>query len=394
MNLKKRILIVSNCVCYPTDEGNRKRIFNIIRGMQTLGHTVDFLYFAPNRVDSEKQMKDILGNGHYFFFRISKVKNGFFYKHTKGYFFERFVPQNRVDVKYLPEVNRKVQGLLKKYKHDILWLEYPYQSKILQNTNHDIVKVIDTHDKFAYRNYKAFPYVQKVVDYSLTFAGERKALGRADYVIAIQNEERKYYIDLLKGKKTRVVTIGDNHKIFKNALCKSYNICFIGSENKVNLDGINWFIKDIFPTILKKVSNCRLVIVGRICKEINVRPNKNIELLGIVDDIAEVYANCRLVINPVRTGTGLNIKAIEAIAHCKPLVSTVIGARGLKCERPVVAMAEDERVFAERVIEFLESDRLCEQYIENCNHFIENYNQNNLKAMDMVINSRELIDNE
>ena len=141
--------------------------------------------------------------------------------------------------------------------------------------------------------------------------------------------------------------------------------------------------------ILKKVRDCRLVIVGKICKEISVKPNKNIELLGIVDDIEEVYRNCRLVINPVRTGTGLNIKAIEAIAHCKPLVSTVAGARGLKYEKPVVAVAEDEHSFANQVIEFLESDSLCEQHIKTCNHFIKSYNQNNLKAMNRVIYSEE-----
>ena len=52
---KKKILIVSDCVCYPADEGNRRRIFNIINGMQTLGHTVDFLYFGPDRAISESR---------------------------------------------------------------------------------------------------------------------------------------------------------------------------------------------------------------------------------------------------------------------------------------------------------------------------------------------------
>ena len=294
-----------------------------------------------------------------------------------------------MDVKYLPEVNRKVQALLKKYKHDVLWLEYPYQSKVLEKTSDSVTKVIDTHDKFAYRNFKAFPYVKKVVDYSLTFLGERKALGRANYVIAIQKEEKAYYTRLLMGKKTKVITIGDNHGLVKNGLSKNQDICFVGSGNRFNVDGINWFINSIFPVILKKVRDCRLVIVGKICKEISVKPNKNIELLGIVDDIEEVYRNCRLVINPVRTGTGLNIKAIEAIAHCKPLVSTVAGARGLKYEKPVVAVAEDEHSFANQVIEFLESDSLCEQHIKTCNHFIKSYNQNNLKAMNRVIYSEE-----
>ena len=114
---------------------------------------------------------------------------------------KRNIPQNRVDMRYSTEVNQKVQSLLKRYRHDVLWLEYPYQSKILEKSSDSLIKVIDTHDKFAYRNYKAFPFVHKVVDYSLTFGGERKALSRADYVIAIQKEEKNIIKDFKKGKR-------------------------------------------------------------------------------------------------------------------------------------------------------------------------------------------------
>ena len=69
------------------------------------------------------------------------------------------------------------------------------------------------------------------------------------------------------------------------------------------------------------------------------------------------------------------------------MVSTVIGARGLKCDRPVVAVADDKNSFADKVIEFLKNDNLCEEYIENCERFIANYNQKNLKELDRVINS-------
>ena len=98
-----------------------------------------------------------------------------------------------------------------------------------------------------------FPFTHKVIEYSITFSGERKALGRADYVIAIQNEEEKYFKKLLKGKKTKVMTIGDNHNIVKNEIQKSHDICFCGSGNGLNVDALNWFINEIFPMIVSQI---------------------------------------------------------------------------------------------------------------------------------------------
>lgn len=389
MGVEKKILIVSDCAFYPQNEGNSRRIYNIIRLMQSLGYIVDFFYYATEKSTYERQMKELLENGKFFFFRIMKKNNNFLCLHSKGTYFERFAIPNTVDIRYLPEVNKKICMIMKKCKYNIIWLEYLYQSKVLDNIDNSVIKVIDTHDRFAYRNYKMFPFTHRVVDYSITFSGERKALGRADYVIAIQNEEEKYFKKLLKGKKTKVITIGDNHNIVKNEIQKSHDICFCGSGNGLNVDALNWFINEIFPTIVSHIKDCRLIVVGRICEKIAVGGSRKIRLLGTVENLDTVYENCRVVVNPIRMGTGLNIKSIEAIAHCKPLVSTSVGARGLKWNKPIISVADNESKFAEKVICLLQEDSLCEQYRNNCIKFMEEYNKNNLEAMKMVINSKK-----
>lgn len=386
---EKRILIVSDCIFYPQNEGNSRRIYNVIRIMQLLGYIVDFLYYASERSAYTKQMKDFLGKEHYFFFQSLSVKNSIFCRKSKGVKWERFVPSNRVDIRYSSELNKKVNSLIRKNRYSIIWLEYLYQSKLLESIDDSVIKVIDTHDRFAYRNYKLFPFIHRVVDYSVTFSGERKALGRADYVIAIQNEEEKYFRKLLKGKKTNVITIGDNHNIVKNEIPKSHDICFCGSGNRLNVDALNWFINEIFPMIVSQIKDCRLIVAGRICEKIDVGFNENVCLLGIVENLDVVYENCRIVVNPIRVGTGLNIKSIEAIAHCKPLVSTSVGARGLKWNKPIISVADDESKFAEKVICLLEEDSLCEKYRNNCIKFMEEYNKNNLEAMKMVISCKK-----
>ena len=389
MDENKKILMISGKACYPPDVGNRRRIHNIILLMKQLGYQVDFLFHASERIDCEKQMKEFLGKEHFYYCKTPYEKENFFAKHSRGCYLERFVPPYSVDFKYMKEISEKVNSLIEKQKYDIVWMEYPHQSKVLDSINGNILKVIDTHDRFAYSNRKMFPLTHRLVDYSLSYRGERKALSRADVAVAIQKEEGKYFKWLLQKKRTSVVTIGDNHELVKNPVNVTHDICFIGSAYRPNIDAINWFIHEVFPIVQESVPDSRVVIVGKICGELNVKGKKNVVTLGCVEDIDEAYANCRLVVNPVRVGTGLNIKTIEAIAHCKPLVSTSVGAKGINYKKPVMAIANDKQGFAKKVICFLKDDSLCEKYGKHCAEFIEEYNRQNLQAMDKILNMRK-----
>lgn len=374
--------MVSYLSFFPPDQGNRRRVYNFIKLIQDKGYIVDYLYYGHVRPETKNEMCECLGEGQFIYFPL-KYDNPYIW-HSKWSMFGRLAPLDRTDSFYEPSIARKVNVLLKRRKYSILWLEYIMQSKLFDFIETPIVKVIDTHDRFAYRNFRLYPYAHSNVGYSITYSGERKALGRADYVIAIQKTEEAYFNKLLKGKKTKVVTIGDSHTFVANKLNDSHDICFIGSKNELNIDGINWFIQYVFPLITNKIKDCRLFIVGKICDAVHVK-KKNVMCLGCVDDLEEIYHNCRIVVNPVRAGTGLNIKSIEAVAHCKPFVTTPAGARGLRFREPILITATSEFEFAESVCEFLCNDEACQKYIDNCFEFINAYNRNNMKAMDKVL---------
>ena len=60
--------------------------------------------------------------------------------------------------------------------------------------------------------------------------------------------------------------------------------------------------------------------------------------------MAQSYAQGALVVNPVRMGTGLNIKTMECLALGVPLVVTESGSRGLENlrGRAFLAVADDD----------------------------------------------------
>lgn len=77
-------------------------------------------------------------------------------------------------------------------------------------------------------------------------------------------------------------------------------------------------IDNVFPLILHDYPDCRLKIGGSLCKAIqNSFPHPNIDLIGYVDNAADLYELGDIAINPTYQGTGLKIKTFESIAYNK-----------------------------------------------------------------------------
>ena len=78
--------------------------------------------------------------------------------------------------------------------------------------------------------------------------------------------------------------------------------------------------------------------------------NPSIKLSGFVGDLEEVYKN-RVIINPVKSGSGLKIKCVEALCSGKPLVTTSNGAQGLKSGAgKAFLVGDDWETFAGNII--------------------------------------------
>lgn len=109
---------------------------------------------------------------------------------------------------------------------------------------------------------------------------------------------------------------------------EAYDLLFVGNDNHFNITGLLAFLdqeKDF-------LEGRRLAVAGRVCFDDRVRAategRPNVSLLGFVDDLAETYGASKLAISPVE-GTGLKIKAVEALAHGKPVFGSPHTLAGL-----------------------------------------------------------------
>jgi glycosyltransferase involved in cell wall biosynthesis len=90
-------------------------------------------------------------------------------------------------------------------------------------------------------------------------------------------------------------------------------------------------VQQVWPELrARSPASLRLRLVGRDPPEtIRALAGSGIEVAGEVDDLSHEYAAATLAIAPLHTGAGTRLKLIEAAAHCVPVVTTNLAARGL-----------------------------------------------------------------
>ena len=137
---------------------------------------------------------------------------------------------------------------------------------------------------------------------------------------------------------------------------------FIGNyHHKPNEAGMLWFYDNVYPLIKQAVPDAGMNIVGanptpRI-KEL--AKNEEITVTGFVDDIRPYLKKSAVFINPIITGGGMRGKVIEAMASCRAVVSTSMGAEGIEASHGANMMiADTPGEFANAVVDIMHDEEL------------------------------------
>lgn len=141
---------------------------------------------------------------------------------------------------------------------------------------------------------------------------------------------------------------------------KRKNIMFIGSYSHLpNKDGLQWFIRDVWPLVLKKLPKVQLTIIGsNIPEDIFNEKVKNVVVAGFVEDPTSFFTDSRVFIAPLRFGAGVKGKIVQAMEYGLPVVTTKVGAEGMYLVDSKSAMvALDAADFSEKIYQ-LYSDKL------------------------------------
>jgi len=121
-----------------------------------------------------------------------------------------------------------------------------------------------------------------------------------------------------------------------------------------NRDGARWFITTVWPVVKQQLPAARLRIIGSGSEQLGFVSDDEVEVHGFVDDLAPWLAASDVAIVPLRMGGGTRIKIIEAWASGLPVVSTTIGAHGLRLDGSNdLLIADTAKEFADAVVRLL-----------------------------------------
>jgi glycosyltransferase involved in cell wall biosynthesis len=137
----------------------------------------------------------------------------------------------------------------------------------------------------------------------------------------------------------------------------SLRVGFIGAMNwHPNIDGLRWFISEVWPAVIAKVPEASLHIAGRGSpgRMPAWMKHKGVNLEGEVDDASSFMTSMTVIIVPLFAGSGLRIKIIEAMSLGKTIVATPVAVAGIPVtDRHELFIAKDPESFSWAVIEAL-----------------------------------------
>lgn len=167
---------------------------------------------------------------------------------------------------------------------------------------------------------------------------ERRVLSEAEHTIAVSDTDAQRLRQDFGVPCVDVVENGVDTAYFQPQARRRQRgrLLFLGSLDwRPNLDGVHLLLERIFPAIRAAEPSASLSIVGRNPPESlrrRIAAMRGVELYANVLDVRPFLADCSLLVVPLRIGGGSRLKILEALASGTPVVSTRIGAEGLRLE--------------------------------------------------------------
>lgn len=165
---------------------------------------------------------------------------------------------------------------------------------------------------------------------------ELAAYRSCDYVMAVSERDRAFLAEYgcKDGLMAIPVPVEMSQPLSWNGASDHFDALFVGGgKYSANADGSLFFIEEVLPKIVKRVPGFTFALVGggqpKSIQDYSSHPN--VKLLGYVDDeaLTDTYRRSRLVICPLRYGSGVKVKVLEAMSMAKPVVLTPVGAQGI-----------------------------------------------------------------
>ncbi len=197
-------------------------------------------------------------------------------------------------------------------------------------------------------------------------AFELKTMNKCDMLISITDKDLQKYQELGLKRLSLSSPAGldiNNYPIKK--LQKKQSIGFIGSLDWMpNLNGLKWFVDEVWPELSGKNPDLQFHIAGRNSDaSLKSMDKQNVHLEGEVDNAVQFMNQHNILIVPLFSGSGIRVKILEGLALGKTVISTTIGAEGISAENGEhLLLADNKQQFLSAIQYCIEHPQIMDEF--------------------------------
>lgn len=189
---------------------------------------------------------------------------------------------------------------------------------------------------------------------------QRRAWSRFDRVLVFSGRDAEAIAELAPELADRVLVSPFGMILpapLDPALEAADTVLFVGNfTHRPNRDAVAWLADEIMPAVRRRLPEAKLRVVGSSpTAEVLALAGPGVEIFADAPSVEPHLAAATVVVAPVRTGGGMRMKVLEALAAGKAVVTTSRGTEGFDCfeEPPPLAVADDGDRFAAAIADLL-----------------------------------------
>jgi glycosyltransferase involved in cell wall biosynthesis len=299
---------------------------------------------------------------------------------------------------YNSEFNLLLQKTLSDNNFDYILIESlfmtPYLSTIRKLSNAKIIlrshnieytiwETLAKNEKNSIKKFYLNHLAKRLKKYELKIGKE------FDAIVPISLNDERFYKNTYPSLNIKTIYCGVSNDLLNIEIDTKFNssIYHLGSMDWLpNIEGINWFLKDIWPLINNKNSAIKCYLAGRKMPN-NILKQKNESLIveSYIDDSLAFQLKHNIMIVPLVTGGGVRIKILEGLALGKVIVTTSKGAEGLNVENGKnIIIADKPEEFAKMVLKCVADAEFCKYISTNAKSFAKNEFSNKVLAQNLL----------
>lgn len=252
---------------------------------------------------------------------------------SQSYNIERF---------YSKAFETRLISILKEGEFDMIHLESifctPYMETIRKyskakvvvrthNVEHHIWEQLAKNEAIAIKKWYLNLLASRLKSYEIDM------FRKVDGIISITDEDKQEFEKLSVKCPIEVIPIGFNvDAIRPDSLSKHpLSLYHVGAMDwQPNIEGINWFLDDVWPVIEAEFPDIECHLAGRkMPHHLLKRSSGKLKIEGQIDSVQEFVKSKNIAVVPLLSGSGMRIKIVEALAMGKVILTTSAGAEGV-----------------------------------------------------------------